>query len=428
MSKKLFIIPAALLTMFALSSVASAQKGKSAAAIKIDFASDFQSATYSSNKGLSNFTVTLCSGTVIKNESVGGDFKNYTFGPYTSPIVSVRAKAGTTNQTFNSGVNCGDSANDAGSAEDGSDTKQPAAPNDQEKAQAEKVSLCHATGSESNPYTEITISKNALKAHLDHQEGEDIYPVPAVGCPEGSDNANSPGQNEKVSICHATNSDSNPFVEITISKNALPAHLSHQDGQDIFPIPATGCPEGVEREASNNRVTICHQTGSESNPWVEITISDNALSAHLAHEDLFPVPAGGCPVPSDDGMVTAEDESSPNQASAPAPTPNRALRAGPRPSKCVALARSVRVRVGQANLIRVALNRATRGVRVRVSGAGVRAVTKRTDAKGQVVFRVNPKKTKKIRLVSEACFGADKVKVAGRRQAGGGGALPNYTG
>jgi Ca2+-binding RTX toxin-like protein len=47
--------------------------------------------------------------------------------------------------------------------------------------------------------------------------------------------------NEKVTICHATGSATNPYVEITISVNALPAHLRHQDGRDIIPAPVTGC-------------------------------------------------------------------------------------------------------------------------------------------------------------------------------------------
>ena len=48
-------------------------------------------------------------------------------------------------------------------------------------------------------------------------------------------------QNEKVTICHATGSETNPYVEITVSENALPAHLRHQDGRDLVPAPATGC-------------------------------------------------------------------------------------------------------------------------------------------------------------------------------------------
>jgi hypothetical protein len=42
------------------------------------------------------------------------------------------------------------------------------------------------------------------------------------------------------------------------------------------------------------KVTICHHTGSQKNPQVTITISANALDAHLAHGDTIgPCPDGG---------------------------------------------------------------------------------------------------------------------------------------
>jgi hypothetical protein len=49
----------------------------------------------------------------------------------------------------------------------------------------------------------------------------------------------------KTTICHATGSATNPYVEITISNNALPAHERHQDGRDIVPAPADGCPSAA---------------------------------------------------------------------------------------------------------------------------------------------------------------------------------------
>jgi hypothetical protein len=41
---------------------------------------------------------------------------------------------------------------------------------------------------------------------------------------------NGNGPDGKVTICHRTGSETNPIVVITISKNALPAHLRHGDG------------------------------------------------------------------------------------------------------------------------------------------------------------------------------------------------------
>ena len=48
----------------------------------------------------------------------------------------------------------------------------------------ERVTFCHATGSATNPYVEITTSRSAvIHAHDDHQDGRDIIPAPAGGCP-----------------------------------------------------------------------------------------------------------------------------------------------------------------------------------------------------------------------------------------------------
>jgi hypothetical protein len=49
---------------------------------------------------------------------------------------------------------------------------------------AEKVTICHATGSVTNPYVQITISENAVEAHRRHQDRYDIIPAPPLaGCP-----------------------------------------------------------------------------------------------------------------------------------------------------------------------------------------------------------------------------------------------------
>lgn len=48
---------------------------------------------------------------------------------------------------------------------------------------------------------------------------------------------------------------------------------------------------------SPDKITICHKTGSAKNPYVEITVSKDAtMDGHANHEgDIIPAPEGGCP-------------------------------------------------------------------------------------------------------------------------------------
>ena len=52
-------------------------------------------------------------------------------------------------------------------------------------------------------------------------------------------NDTSPGNSgsHKTTICHATGSETNPYVLITVDNHALKAHSKHQDDQDIIPAP-----------------------------------------------------------------------------------------------------------------------------------------------------------------------------------------------
>ena len=57
---------------------------------------------------------------------------------------------------------------------------------------------------------------------------------------------------------------------------------------------SNGNGKGKDKEG---RVTICHKTGIAKNPYVEITVSNNATAdGHATHEgDIIPAPEGGCP-------------------------------------------------------------------------------------------------------------------------------------
>lgn len=116
----------------------------------------------------------------------------------------------------------------------------------------------------------------------------------------------------KITICHKTGSAKHPYVEITISSNAAQnGHAKHQG--DIIPAPKNGCPSTVtekikdndetenetdeDQDTGANKITICHKTGSAQHPYVEITVSnDAAQSGHAKHQgDIIPAPEEGCP-------------------------------------------------------------------------------------------------------------------------------------
>jgi Ca2+-binding RTX toxin-like protein len=63
----------------------------------------------------------------------------------------------------------------------------------------------------------------------------------------------------------------------------------------------------ASQAAPADKVTICHATGSATNPYVEITVSENAFAAHQEHGDFIVDPSKGC----SPGVVTPEDPDDP---------------------------------------------------------------------------------------------------------------------
>lgn len=48
--------------------------------------------------------------------------------------------------------------------------------------------------------------------------------------------------------------------------------------------------------SGKKKTTICHRTNSASNPYVKLRVSTAALAGHAHHSrDIIPAPAGGCP-------------------------------------------------------------------------------------------------------------------------------------
>ena len=81
-------------------------------------------------------------------------------------------------------------------------------------------------------------------------------PAPRGGndTPKKSEHDNNGAAHQKTTICHATGSDTNPYVEITISDRALKAHAAHQDGRDIIPAPGGGCPKAEVTNATTDAI------------------------------------------------------------------------------------------------------------------------------------------------------------------------------
>jgi hypothetical protein len=97
----------------------------------------------------------------------------------------------------------------------------------------------------------------------------------------------------KTSICHATGDAANPYEEISIGAGNVSEHQSHPN--DFWPVPAGGCPTAPLTISTDGKITICHATNSQNNPYNEITIDRNGLNGHAKHEgDIIPAPAGGC--------------------------------------------------------------------------------------------------------------------------------------
>lgn len=104
-----------------------------------------------------------------------------------------------------------------------------------------KVTICHATNTEEDLYNKIEVAQSAVdgRGH-DNHTGDIIAPIEGVtlglNWPEGLatfDNncittVDEVVTEQKVTICHATNSESNPYNRITVSRSAVD-HGGHRN-------------------------------------------------------------------------------------------------------------------------------------------------------------------------------------------------------
>jgi hypothetical protein len=153
-----------------------------------------------------------------------------------------------------------------------------------------KLTICHKTGSETNPWRRITVSSRAmnaksqsgraLRAHLRHTG--DAVVVGAAACPSANVTpAPTKTPPTKMTICHKTGSATNPYRRITISSRAvtnpnspagktLRGHMGHT-GDMLMP-GVTACPSGTQANQAKLTANLQAVQGSTGSGTASVTI------------------------------------------------------------------------------------------------------------------------------------------------------------
>jgi hypothetical protein len=145
-------------------------------------------------------------------------------------------------------------------------------------ASATKLTICHKTGSQSNTWRRITVSSRAfagptsssgrlLRAHMRHTG--DAIVVGTGTCPSTSATpAATSTPPSKITICHKTGSTTNPYRRITVSSRAvtnpnsqsgkvLRGHMGHVG--DLLMPGASACPAGAAKGQQGVKLTATLQ-------------------------------------------------------------------------------------------------------------------------------------------------------------------------
>ena len=149
-----------------------------------------------------------------------------------------------------------------------------------------KITICHKTGSDTNPWRRITVSSRAmsnptsqagktLRAHLRHTGDAIVIGTAACPSPTATPSPSSTPPT-KIAICHATGSLANPYRRIMVSSRAvtnaksasgkiLRGHMRHVG--DLLLPGASACPSGTGQQGvklTANLQPVQGATGSGS--------------------------------------------------------------------------------------------------------------------------------------------------------------------
>lgn len=92
-----------------------------------------------------------------------------------------------------------------------------------------KTTICHVpSGNPDNPQT-ITVGNSSVADHLSNHPGDSLGPCPEDGGSGGDQ------YGEKVLICHIPPGNPDHPITISVSRNAVPAHLAHGDTEGPCP-------------------------------------------------------------------------------------------------------------------------------------------------------------------------------------------------
>jgi hypothetical protein len=163
------------------------------------------------------------------------------------------------------------------------------------------------------------------KSNASHGKGQS-HANPNVGTPRKGGREDRPAG--KITICHATKSVTNPYVEITISVNGLHGHGPAEDPhhhagswKDIIPAPAEGCPGTVQEQQQPGK------NNEEQPPTTTTTTLPNEIAKFVATtpEVAVTAPATTPAAATPQQAVLGERVSGTTPAAATAPAASKVL-------------------------------------------------------------------------------------------------------